>query len=1677
MDFDNEVRNIAVGDYLYALNLRNSITDAHLGGTATNMKGNALVETYNSPYNNGVFPEGENIVIGSCEDIQYHSSVFAVWNSRGKHWIGRYWRDRTDALNPYGVVDQVIQYDFGWQRDERILSMNIVYGVTGDLLYWTDSVQPRKINLTKGNIVGKQKSWDVILPVTTDGNVPQLLLWKFLNKSGGTVYQIYTTTSTVADRAVMVSEIANLLEVDPTGIVTTDGCGCHFTITEKVAGTIWSVTVDTPAVMIVPDNWYGGVLIDRFFDRCKWPFLNPPLLTYEQDSDYEPNYVKNKVFQARLQPRYDDNEGTDLALGVWSQIPINNLGCDGTSNPLYNYIDINFNDSTIANAQTLVILKQISLIAREQNTGSDRRVIRLEQCDFLDYADGEWVCHFKFYNDIISSPIDTALTAKLFDDVPIKADAELAVKNRMVEGGILEGYDAPECVEAEYAIDFSPDPNPKLHKISGRIRIMTMGLGNGAVEPNNGSNYTRRTFYNTFPDYRKYPFWQHSNPDVNYTLQRGGIFHDTTRTSNDFAYYGGGGYGYNNNYGQRSGMEDIFDQRIPEGGWPVYAADTNYFTVSKQVNIGLPTDSNGALDTSSTNQIDSIGDYYGGGNDLYSEWEMLVPDGTYVIRLASHWCSFGDKLGKGFAYDLNAGVTWQRTSTNVWGYFEGDGDAYQPSKWKKGYEIVVTVSGGDVFVGTFVVADLAPIHDVSLPKSGASPYTNVNAIFWQPINGYLYSSSFDDGRGDINSNQFDGLPVEKTIVGYGANGIGVEQSTASLVFDPTWVGLHPVFQGWQESAITDHNGYWFGIGGAMILPDDDGRNHVDFLGINMFPLMAYQTKLGEPNNVWKIRELNYLFYQGTVTDYYNKTLQAKTLNGLPISASNGDYGLRHGFIAATTAGARQNGSTFIEGTIIDSTTLSPIPDVGVIYTNGQTSTTNVNGDYSILAWSDMLTPNLVNMQVQTNTFVPESSANRTVDYVIVNGGIFCIITYPNGNTISITIDPYGQNPGQYNPLQPYTVGDFAISEGNNPSVKAHKRGGNYTYGVRLYDNAGRLCSVTNVFDVYVPFLTEDLNKYFPNQYPVTTYKHGKPTISWTLSANTRFPSWATRMQWMRTTNTIYGRYLQWVANQVTYVAQLATETTPEIDTSFQNRDATAIKISLSNIITFFAQNNSSQIGYNYEVGDRVRLIADRNLQYYDGLNDFEVTGYEASTQSIILKNDGFPVEIQSGCLFEIFNPKSVETEDAQIFYEVGEVIPINNGVPASFTGTFSNGDTYWHGRLITVTDDATKFAAAYPVVIESASVSDFYSSQSQDIGRIGIIDPNFKQVYNPAKMRVSNDYQTTSALNGLSAFEELNQKELDRTYGSIKRLLFVNNSLVAVMENKETSNYIGLVTLMQASRGAESGVVATSDNFFGTEYIHSKLLGTDFGGTVAVKDSTIFGYNNYRATAWKYQGDGENAISDIRMVNYFKQLKADGITDAISVYDRYRDEYILTVRKSDGTYETVAWNETKQRWTTFYSFHPECYGILGNEIVSFRDGKVWLHDVNETYNSLYGQQYPTKLHVVFNAQPDMLKVWNACTLKTLQADNNNDWSAPVIKNDNGQLSRLAKGSWVKKGENWYSSFKRDLNDVSKPLATRIVNGRDLRSSSLTAELENDADVLVRLYSWDANWSLSERTSK
>lgn len=1716
LNYDDEDRNVPAGDYKFAKNIRNAINAANRGGALTNIMGMVNPTKYILPYNANVFPTGNNRCIGAIEDTVYGTVIFFVWNSTGKHQILRYYPKNIDPNNPHGEIQQVIQYNFGWKRTTRITSAFVVYddpegqesGISGDLLYWCDP-NPRKINLSKGNIVNKNKGWNIYLP-NTISLVPVTNLY-FKNFNGVTIFSIGITLSEPTNREQIISDITTQINASSASPVIAESCDCKLVLREKVSGTVWTIETDSSQILVSPENWYGAILIDRFFERIKYPPLQAPQPTFEQDLSYEPNYVQKKVFQFRLEYLYDDKEQS--ALGVWSQIPINNLSCNGTSGLEYNYIDVDFNDPTTFDPLVLVLLKKIRFIARELNTGKDRAVITLDACEFLDYdyANNVWITHFNFYNDIISNAVDDATAAKLFDDVPLESGAEVFKENRIVEGDCLNGYNSPACVDAKAQIDFADNPNPKLWEVTFYVRVMTYGLGDSEQQ---GGGYT---FYQMFPSEDKYPFWY-----PNYNLVRGGIFHDITRTENDYPFFGGGGFGAGagGDFGIRSGMEDTYDQRIPEGGFPIYLAGTPYFGVSKQIDVGLPVDSLGALDTSTDGRKTAIGEYLYDGNDLYSKVTLLVPDGEYVARAASNWCSFGDKLGKGFNYNLSAGVSFQKTSANVWGIVPAGQDPLTQFEAKK--EIKFTVSGANIdHAGTFIIADLAPPFDAAIGGDQTD--------WWQPICGYLYDSF---GNTDVNGVGYNGVSVERAIVFYSA-------LDALPPTNPNWELK------WQECSTTDHNGYFYGIRGIAA-------------NYGQFNIRAYSIN-GE------LITNTSLINIGTVSNLFEKTLQQYNTQGASYLPPPYDLGLVICVISTDNSSARGNCSTFLEGDVVD-TNGNAISAVSVIYETGRVDVTDINGGYDILAWGDMITPNLGNFPVGSSSIT--NGTERIVDNLIFALGISCSPTYPNGQEyFPVLITPIGANgtnvPPPYSPTAIFPIPDFIIDESNNPSIKAHKRGGNYTYGLRLYDVAGRLCSVVKAVEIYVPFITEDLGSYSIEDfsgviYPANTFKYGKPSIKLILAATTTFPSWVSTMQWMRTKNSIYGRYLQWVANQVTYLSAVATESTPEIETSFQNSDAIAIKISIKNIIDYSAQNPDSQIGYTYQAGDRVRLMYDRSLNPINGLNDFEISNYDSATQSIIILPEGFSQEILSGSLFEIFNPKSVATEDEQIYYEVGEVIDVVNGVPQNYSTILTNGDTYWRGRTITVNDEATKFAAAYPVVIEDASVSDFYPSEAQDIGRVGVIDDNFRQIRRPMLLKASNQYIPSTAINGLSSFEALNEKELDRNSGTIKRLVSLNQTIVAITTQREVSNYIQVVTFQQATLG--EGVIAVSNQFFGTQYPHAKTLGTDHSGSVFINNGQIFGYHSQRGDVFKYQGDGEAAISDVKMKTYFQQLSNDGVSEVQSVYDRFHEELIMTiwrdynqsssvVSKTDlpagysvgfsfpsgsslpelnsvvsirvflnGQWqtfnglvtsitnnpngyiviirttqsfrindvatiifslpETVSWfngNDitNKKRWQTFYDFTPETYSQLGNGVVSFVGGKIWLHDKTIDYNKFYGTQYSTKISPVFNQEPLYMKVWQSIWLRSRQSDGKNNWFSNLITNIYGQISRLKKSSFVKRENAFFADYKRDAttSNVQDP----ILNGQMLRSEAIVVNLENDYTGEIVLYGYSSVYAISQRT--
>lgn len=142
MNTDDEDRLIPNGDYRYAAYSRNYGVNTPMEGAIQSMTGNSIQE-------NSDLATGVNIIIGSCEDVEYKALILFVWNEYGEHSIWRYYVE-------YSTYELILQDPIlNFQRDNKIYHAAVV----NNLLYWTDNYfgqyvdndfnPPRKINIAK----------------------------------------------------------------------------------------------------------------------------------------------------------------------------------------------------------------------------------------------------------------------------------------------------------------------------------------------------------------------------------------------------------------------------------------------------------------------------------------------------------------------------------------------------------------------------------------------------------------------------------------------------------------------------------------------------------------------------------------------------------------------------------------------------------------------------------------------------------------------------------------------------------------------------------------------------------------------------------------------------------------------------------------------------------------------------------------------------------------------------------------------------------------------------------------------------------------------------------------------------------------------------------------------------------------------------------------------------------------------------------------------------------------------------------------------------------------------------------------------------------------------------------------------------------------------------------------
>ena len=260
----------------------------------------------------------------------------------------------------------------------------------------------------------------------------------------------------------------------------------------------------------------------------------------------------------------------------------------------------------------------------------------------------------------------------------------------------------------------------------------------------------------------------------------------------------------------------------------------------------------------------------------------------------------------------------------------------------------------------------------------------------------------------------------------------------------------------------------------------------------------------------------------------------------------------------------------------------------------------------------------------------------------------------------------------------------------------------------------------------------------------------------------------------------------------------------------------------------------------------------------------------------------------------------------------------------------------------------------------------------------------------PQQKTYSNRLIYSGVLNARTGINNTNQfpvgdeitRSVDPKSGSIQKLYAENTNLIILQERKVNRAPIDKDTIY-----TQEGQPLTADS--------NLVIGTisAFEGNWGISRDpgsfTVYGYNKYftdrdRSAVLKLGQSGIEEISNIGMIDYFRDTLVQNDTGIIGGYDIYNKNYVLTL---GNPYVTIAYDETIRGWTSFISYIPQLSTSCLGSYYTFQNNSIWEHYASTGYNNFYGVNYKSAATFVFNPEPIKMK-----TFKTLEYTGSNGWA-------------------------------------------------------------------------------------
>lgn len=373
--------------------------------------------------------------------------------------------------------------------------------------------------------------------------------------------------------------------------------------------------------------------------------------------------------------------------------------------------------------------------------------------------------------------------------------------------------------------------------------------------------------------------------------------------------------------------------------------------------------------------------------------------------------------------------------------------------------------------------------------------------------------------------------------------------------------------------------------------------------------------------------------------------------------------------------------------------------------------------------------------------------------------------------------------------------------------------------------------------------------------------------------------------------------------------------------------------------------------------------------------------------------------------------------------------------------------------------------------------SDYFASSVNSNGRAFVFDENANQVTYPDLYRWSLAYQRNTNINQTNRFYPQNFDEVDRSFGAIMRMMVWDRVLTFFQERK--CGWTGVYQRFISSSDGSSNLV-TTDSIITSNNV--QYYAGDYGvgnqGDAVTQSGFVYYFPDpIKGDILRLSRDGITVLSELyKMKTYTGRVLPEylknntytyggnaRITGVFNVRKDNVGEYLCVLQRGNSMSgvvgdETLAFDESKNSFTSFYDFAPDNMVCAENVLYSFYAGVLYSHN-SGAKNVFYGQYFDPTITRVLNQNLLQKKTFISHTQV-----GNVCWDCPMIYTNQVsygstvQQSVLIPEDFKRLEADFSASFLRDTNSIGS-----LINGEVLKGNFIVMKFRaKSATGLVTL---------------